>query len=220
MIIGRCSGWLDLVLAHTEGICRNFKSNFYQKHRFLPDVPFLMCWFQRSDLGTKLPPTPPPQLMQEVHNMWRQTQEAGRAVVLRSYFSYPLLPSQVRAAVNYVSYWTAPEKQQEAGTPPILRKQPIQPFSFCYLWTYTCVSTSQGVINASSEALFKDNHCFLSGPPPRPLPSYLSPCSSSHAFICVSLGARYRLSFKWSSNSKLLYGPERKKKSPADNLFL
>lgn len=36
--------------------------------------------------------------MQEVHNKWRQTQEAGRAVVLRSYFSSPLLPSQAQAA--------------------------------------------------------------------------------------------------------------------------
>lgn len=65
-----------------------------------------------------------------------------------------------------------------------------------YLRPYTSLSTKQGVINTSSEALFKDKHCFLSGRRPRPLPSYLSLRSSSHAFICGSLGARYLLSFK------------------------
>lgn len=39
-----------------------------------------------------------PHLTQEVHNNWGQTQEAGHAVVLESYFSYPLLPSQGLAA--------------------------------------------------------------------------------------------------------------------------
>lgn len=36
--------------------------------------------------------------MQEEHNKWRQTQEAGRAVMLPSYFSNPLLLSQLQTS--------------------------------------------------------------------------------------------------------------------------
>lgn len=68
--------------------------------------------------------------MQEVHNNWRQTQEAGRTVVLRSYFFPPFLPSAEAASTS------PPEKLRRLldGT----RKAP---------------GTGQGVINTSSEAL-------------------------------------------------------------------
>lgn len=64
---------------------------------FLTDRIFSRC--TKLYFFVKFAPSPClPQLTQEVHNNWGQTQEAGRAVVLQSYFSYPLLPSQAQAA--------------------------------------------------------------------------------------------------------------------------
>lgn len=118
--------------------------------------------------------------MQEVHNKCRQTQEAGHAVVLRSYFSSSLLPSQAEGCVN-LSSWTAIGRHQKSRKPTLhfrpLRSQKttssnlfpeINPYrrasalqkSFDFeqihtpLQPYTSLSTEQGVMNISSEAFF------------------------------------------------------------------
>lgn len=62
-------------------------------------LPYNTLFMFLREMGSSLSSPPPiPGCLQEVHNKWGQTQEAGRAVVLRSYFSSSLLPSQVWAA--------------------------------------------------------------------------------------------------------------------------
>lgn len=157
--------------------------------------------------------------MQEAHNKWRQTQEAGHAVVLRSYFSSPLLPSQVKAAST-----SPPEQRRQLRDgigkapgrkptlhfhPPDLKQQPFLKYihvvvlPLCqkaltlnkythpwrpYFQSCTSRSSKRGVINTSSEALFKDNHCFFERST-TPTPSFLS--------FSLLLFSRFHLYVPW-----------------------
>lgn len=151
-----------------------------------------MISFQSSHFSL----SPPSPRLQEVHNKWRQTQEAGRAVVLRSYFSSPLLPSQVETAST-----SSPGQLRQLSVgcrkltllfhPPSQKNNYLFPqinpssqasgvlksFVFKKNTHMALFTTKQGVVNTSSEALFKDNHCFfwvVQNPPNFFLPIFLS----------------------------------------------
>lgn len=141
-IIDHCSGRHERVL-FIQRTLQESPVNTESKMPLLYNVPLLLSRRTllillqikssryQAPLSLKVPP--PRQLLQEVHNKWRQTQEAGRAVMLRSYFSYPLLPSQDQAPSTSPpehQLLNATRKKPALHSPPSsLRKQPVQCFS-------------------------------------------------------------------------------------------
>lgn len=167
--------------------------------------------------------------------------------MLWSYFSSPLLPSQVEAVstsscekLPQLLDGTRKSTGQEADSPfslPGLKKQQVPTFFLKYinvdvlplcqkalpLNKYTSLSTKQGVINTSSEALFKDNHCFFEWSTTQTL-SFLS--------FSLLLFSRFHLCILWCPLSalfqvklcgiqvKTVLFPSREKNSPLDTITL
>lgn len=106
MIIGHC-GWGHVLIPNIKRVlcsCYPWISSDFISFRNTHRVDFthvIHCCYQMSPfvyvlckMGSSLwalscafLKVPPPPCLQEAHNKWRQTQEAGRAAVLWSYFS-------------------------------------------------------------------------------------------------------------------------------------
>lgn len=69
--------------------------------------------------------------MQEAHNKWRQTQEAGHAVVLQVIFLPLSFNHKLRLSQplqnNYINYWRLPKKQAGSRLSILITIPPPEP---------------------------------------------------------------------------------------------